>query len=35
LLVEWSRDESFRNAVMLRGPHALEASDLTARIDLR
>jgi alkaline phosphatase D len=35
MLVEWARDESFRNATMLRGPHAIEASDLTARVDLR
>ena len=33
-IVEWSRDESFARAVTLRGPHALEASDFTARIDL-
>ena len=34
MFVEWSRDESFANAVTLRGPHAIEASDMTARIDL-
>ena len=34
MLVEWSRDENFAKAVTLRGPHALDVSDLTARIDL-
>ena len=34
MFVEWSRDENFANAAVLRGPHALDASDLTARIDL-
>ena len=34
LLVEWSRDENFAKAAVLRGPHALDVSDLTARIDL-
>jgi alkaline phosphatase D len=34
MIVEWSREESFASAVTLRGPHALDVSDLTARIDL-
>ncbi|HKU17508.1 MAG TPA: alkaline phosphatase D family protein [Steroidobacteraceae bacterium] len=34
MFVDWSLDDSFARAVTLRGPHALEASDLTARIDL-
>jgi alkaline phosphatase D len=34
MLVEWSRDENFAKAAVLRGPHALDVSDLTARIDL-
>ena len=33
--VEWSLDESFAGARdAVRGPHALEASDYTARVDL-
>jgi alkaline phosphatase D len=31
MLVEWSNDEQFRKAQRLRGPHALEISDFTAR----
>jgi alkaline phosphatase D len=34
MLVEWSTSPSFSNAVRVRGPHALEVSDLTARVDL-
>jgi len=34
LVVEWSRDESFARSTTLRGPHALELSDYTARVDL-
>jgi alkaline phosphatase D len=34
MLVEWSLDEDFRDAIMLRGPYALDTSDLTSRIDL-
>ncbi|HEY7638826.1 MAG TPA: alkaline phosphatase D family protein [Steroidobacteraceae bacterium] len=34
MFVEWSRDQSFASAVTLRGPHALDVTDLTARIDL-
>ena len=34
MFVEWSRDESFASALSLRGPHALDVTDLTARIDL-
>lgn len=34
LFVEWSLDERFRKSHVLRGPHALEVSDFTARIDL-
>jgi alkaline phosphatase D len=34
MFVEWSRDESFANAVTLRGPHALDVTDMTARLDL-
>ena len=34
LIVEWSRDQSFARSTTLRGPHALELSDYTARIDL-
>jgi alkaline phosphatase D len=31
MLVDWSYDEQFRQATRLRGPHALETSDFTAR----
>lgn len=35
MFVEWSRDESFKHAVPLRGPHTgLETSDYTGRVDL-
>jgi alkaline phosphatase D len=34
LWVEWSLDASFRRAQRVRGPHALEDSDFTARLDL-
>ncbi len=33
-LVEWSRDQTFARSTTLRGPHALELSDYTARVDL-
>jgi alkaline phosphatase D len=32
--VEWSTTDSFANAAQIRGPHALETSDFTARLDL-
>jgi len=31
MLVEWSYDEQFRDMTRLRGPHALETTDFTAR----
>jgi len=31
MLVEWSYDEQFREVTRLRGPHALETTDFTAR----
>jgi alkaline phosphatase D len=34
LFVEWSLDERFRKSQLLRGPHALDVSDYTARLDL-
>jgi alkaline phosphatase D len=34
LIVEWSRDESFARSTTVRGPHALEVSDYTGRVDL-
>ena len=34
MVVEWSLDESFRHAKKIRGPHALEVSDFTSRLDL-
>jgi alkaline phosphatase D len=34
LYVEWSLDERFRDSTLVRGPHALDASDYTARVDL-
>ena len=34
MIVEWSRDESFKRSQKIRGPHALEISDFTSRIDL-
>src|SRR5687767_15879361 len=35
MLVEWDLDERFRHPRTVRGPHALEDSDFTARVDLR
>ncbi|RBH46245.1 alkaline phosphatase, partial [Pseudomonas sp. MWU13-2860] len=35
LLVEWDRSERFAAPQLLRGPWATEASDFTARVDLR
>lgn len=35
LVVEWATDEGFHGARRVLGPHATEASDYTARIDLR
>jgi alkaline phosphatase D len=34
LQVEWDTHESFSNSVVIRGPHALEDSDYTARLEL-
>jgi len=34
LIVEWSLDENFYRSKQIRGPHALEISDFTARVDL-
>jgi alkaline phosphatase D len=34
LIVEWARDESFRDARHINGPRALDASDFTARLPL-
>jgi alkaline phosphatase D len=34
MLVEWSLDERMRNAVAVRGPHALDGSDFASRVDL-
>lgn len=34
LVVEWSRHEDFRDAVVVRGPHALEVGDFLGRVDL-
>jgi alkaline phosphatase D len=34
LIVEWSPSDDFAEAVRVRGPHALEVSDYTARVDL-
>lgn len=34
MIVEWSTDAGFRNARRVLGPHATEASDFTARLDL-
>lgn len=33
--VDWSLDASFANARRVRGPHALETTDYTARVDLQ
>ncbi len=35
LVVEWATDERFRNPRRVLGPYATEASDFTARVDLR
>lgn len=35
MYVEWSAHENFRNSHVVRGPHALEVSDGTGRVDLR
>jgi alkaline phosphatase D len=35
MLIEYDFDESFPSPVMVRGPHALNISDYTARIDLQ
>lgn len=32
--VEYDTDERFRRPVLIRGPHALESTDFTARVDL-
>jgi alkaline phosphatase D len=34
MIVEWSQHESFHRAKKIRGPHALDVSDFTSRIDL-
>jgi alkaline phosphatase D len=34
MILEYAFDEQFRDAVMIRGPHAIETSDYTSRIDL-
>lgn len=34
MIVEWSLDETFKRSKKIRGPHALEVSDFTSRIDL-
>ncbi|MET0593297.1 MAG: alkaline phosphatase D family protein [Polyangiaceae bacterium] len=34
MFVEWSLDSRFRRATTIRGPHALDVTDYTARIDL-
>ncbi len=34
MIVEWSQDETFKRARKIRGPHALDVSDFTSRIDL-
>jgi alkaline phosphatase D len=34
MLIDWSCDERFRDAVSIRGPHAVEVTDFTARVDL-
>ena len=34
LIVEWSLDENFYRTRRVRGPHALDVSDFTARVDL-
>jgi len=34
MVVEWSLDETFKRAHKIRGPHALDVSDFTSRVDL-
>lgn len=34
LFVEWSLDERFERSTRVRGPHALDVTDFTARVDL-
>ena len=34
MLVDWSYDEQFNEAFRIVGPHALETTDFTARLDL-
>jgi alkaline phosphatase D len=34
MTVEWSLDETFKRAHKIRGPHALDVSDFTSRVDL-
>jgi alkaline phosphatase D len=34
MLVQWSLDEHFRQPTAIRGPHALDVTDYTARVDL-
>ena len=34
MYVEWSLDPQLRNPVAIRGPHAIDISDFTARVDL-
>ena len=34
MAVEWSLDETFKRAHKIRGPHALDISDFTSRVDL-
>ena len=34
LIVDWSLDENFQRSTTIRGPHALDTSDFTARVDL-
>jgi alkaline phosphatase D len=34
MIVEWSLDETFKRSTKIRGPHALDETDLTSRLDL-
>src|SRR5262245_36262232 len=34
MFVEWSLDARFRRSTTIRGPHALDVTDFTARVDL-
>src|SRR5215813_7042431 len=34
MLVEWDLSDSFGNPTLVTGPHALEVTDYTARVDL-